>query len=160
MNPIAFSTKQDYKTYMKTAFLQYSRRWQTKVIFPFFIFISARAIFDSDSKGSILSIVIISLAMIASIFSFYIKAKNTYRSTPNAGEEIFWKINETGVHVTGNSFSQHLGWDSITKFSENKQCFFIWFNDTQNTYFPKSIVSEKELFEIKKIMFVNGKKGL
>ncbi|SDT48669.1 hypothetical protein SAMN05216490_3682 [Mucilaginibacter mallensis] len=163
MNPITFSTKLDYKTYMKLNLqrsYQGRRSWQGTIIWLFVITFGFATYNNFKTSHEITDLIIFSAFVLVLFIRPYINAKNMYKSTPNIGEEMFWKIDETGVEIKSKSSLTWRGWDSITKFSENKQWFSIWFNDTQSTYFPKSAVSEKELYEIKKLMFVNGKKGL
>ncbi|WP_183579341.1 YcxB family protein [Mucilaginibacter sp. X5P1] len=157
MDPITFSTKQDYKTYLS---LSLKKSYQNRTIWIFIFFLGFTTYQDFNITHDISNLIVFSAFVIILIANPYIAARNRYKSTPNADEELFWKIDDTGIEIKSKSSLTWTGWDSIIKFSENNQCFFIWFNSTQNTYFPKKAVSEKELYEIKKLMFVNGKKGL
>ena len=157
MNPITFSTKQDYKAYMS---LSLKKSYQNHTIWIFIFFLGFTTYQDFNISHDISSWIVFAVFVILFIGNPYIVARNRYKSTPNADEELFWRMDETGVEIKSKSSLTWAGWDSITKFSENNQWFFIWFNNTQNTYFPKNAVSEKELYEIKKLMFSNGKKGL
>jgi len=161
MKAVTFSTKIDYKSYTKLSFqMAYQSRPIRVVYFGclFFIVLALMAPDISKNEQS-LFIFLASIFMLSYPIRIYRLARNRFKSTPNANEEKLWLINEKGIDIKGNSYFAHSGWDMITKFSENKQYFFIYFNNSEYRYFPKSAVSESEFLEIKKLFFINGKKG-
>lgn len=157
MKPISFSFKSNYQTYLR---LSYSPQLQSG-IFPRIYSICLVGILlplfyttDYTAKW------IFSLAFLGLLITNFISRRNKYRSTPHVDEEVFWQLSEDGIDIKkGNFYFTHMGWDCITKFTENRNFFFIWFNNAEYTYFPKSAASAADLVEIKKLFFLNGKKG-
>jgi hypothetical protein len=68
---------------------------------------------------------------------------------------MFWKIDETGIQIIGNSFSQHMGWDNIINITYSKKWIFIWYNKMQYSFFPRDKVSESQLYEIIRLTYSN-----
>ena len=158
MKPITFSFRSNYHTLLR---LSYTPQVQSG-IFPriysvclVVLLVQFYYVSDYDSKW------IISIAFLGILITNFISRRSKYRSTPHIGEEFFWNMHEDGIDIKKGSFYfVHMGWDFITKFTENKHFFFIWYNNAEYIYFPKTAVSASELLEIKKLFFLNGKKGL
>jgi len=89
----------------------------------------------------------------------YRLARNRFKSTPNVGQEKFWAVDESGIEIRGRSFFQQTGWANIVRFSEDKKVFFIWYNNSEYSYFLKCAISESQLANIRQLFFQNGKKG-
>ena len=155
MNPITFTTQLDYKTYMKIAFQQYYQRWQIKAVYILFVYVSLVAIFASDSKRPVFSLSIDFITAIAFTFILYLKARMIYKSTPNAGQERHWLINDNGIEVKGNSSSFYAAWSEIFKITDSKKWIFIWFNKMQSYAIPKEFISHSEFLEINNLIISN-----
>ena len=153
MEPIAFSVQVDYKTHVNVALLQFYRKWQIKGIYILFIYLLFVSLFSSDKN--IVSAILVCVLAIAFTAVLCFRVRNVYKSTPRAGEKTFWKIDETGIHTTGNSFSQHVGWGNITNITYSKKWIFVWYNKIHYSFFPRDEVSESELHEIIKLTYSN-----
>jgi hypothetical protein len=153
MEPITFLIQLDYKTYIKASFLQYYLKWQIKGIYILFIYLLLVSLFSSDKN--IVSTILTFVIAIAFTVILYFRVRNVYKSTPHAGQEMFWKIDETGIQIIGNSFSQHMGWDNISNITYSKKWIFIWYNKMQYSFFPRDKVSESQLYEIIRLTYSN-----
>ncbi len=103
----------------------------------------------------LLTIFILVIIMVTYPMRIYNRAKNRFNSTPSSGEESFWKMDESGIEIKGRSSITHQGWDRFVKMTDNKNWVFIWYNNSQYTFFSKASISEAELKEIKRLVFIN-----
>ena len=117
-------------------------------------------VYDIPRAELILLTIFILAIMLTYPMRVYNRAKNRFNSTPSSGEESFWKIDETGIEIKSRSSFSHHGWDKFVKITNNKHWVFIWYNNSQYTFFSKVSIPDAELREIKRLVFVNRRNAV
>ena len=165
MKPITFSFTFDYSSFLKVVFNRFYNLGYIWLIYICAFFTISGALFNknsgdktSNNTDSILSITIVLIVILAIHLRVYLYARNIYKTTANAGEETFWTINETGIEKKTNSSLSQSAWTNIYKISDNKKWVFIYFNKLTFHCFPKSLISENDFVEIKKMFFASRNK--
>ena len=92
MQPIIFSYKIDYKSYIRVSF---NRLYATSSVWFIYIvcfFVAATNIFgpNSPNDSPIVSLFLAILVILILHLAFYYRVKNRYKTTPMVGEETFF----------------------------------------------------------------------
>jgi len=155
MNTITFSYKLDYKSYLKVCFRQLYKSWIVWFCYLCLFLLLTSAIFDNGLTSFDPTIAIIIVAIIIAVIHlrFYGRAKIRYKTTAMAGEETFWKMDENGIEKKSTSSFSTMGWNNVYKITNDKKWIFIFYNKSVCTGFPKNLLSETQLKEIKRKVF-------
>ncbi len=159
MIPITFSKQVGYRAYMKLAFQISFNSLTVWVIYITCLVLIFISLTDNDVKRNIATPLTIALIILMLLIPLriYGRANKRYKSTPNAGEESFWIIDENGIQVRNSLSSTKISWNAVIKITQNNHWIFIWYGNAQYSYIPRSAITEIELKEIKRLFFVNRK---
>jgi hypothetical protein len=159
MTPITFSRQVDFKTLLKVHYqLLIKSNYVLMMYFAgAFSLYLAFVVFEIPKSELALFTIAIIILMITYPMRIYKRAKTKFDSSPLAGQEAFWKIDDNGIEIKTNSSMSSYGWDVVIKITEDKYWVFLWFNKANYTFFPKSELPDDELQEIKRLVFINRK---
>jgi hypothetical protein len=109
---------------------------------------------DFDTTGPIIFFAVV---IIGTHLRILVKARGRYNTTPIVGQEIFWMMDDNGIERKNDSFFSQVGWNTIYKIKNDEKWVLIYANKASVTYFPKELISDEELREIKKAFFIAKK---
>jgi len=154
MEPIAFTSKTEYKDYLKFAILRYSQYWPSWIVYCIGVCLILNSVFDDDISKKYATIIVLMSVLIMLIIPLriYLKIKKAYSSNPFASEEINWTISELGIAFKQGSVSSKIGWDRITKISDSKEWIMLWYNKKPSLCFQKCFLTSDQINDFKKII--------
>jgi YcxB-like protein len=154
MEPIAFTTKTEYKESLKLSLLLYFQSAVFKLIYIagtclilFSIFVGDTANFDSSLTIIASVVVMILIPLIA-----FLKIRKSYRTNRYAGMEAHWVINESGVNFKQSTVAIEIGWDRINKVSDKKKWILIGHNKKILFFIQKRYLSLSQMDDFKKLI--------
>lgn len=155
MQTVTFTHKSTLKVALGALWMRFYTSYWTIALLGY-VFISQVALllmrkiaFKDFIKGW--TALILFLAFIALVV--FVRLKQAYKTTPSAGEESQWKIDNNGIEIKKSTLSITLGWDNIRKVETNKKWVLIYLNKIQCLYIPKEKITEHDLLEIKHLLF-------
>jgi len=154
MEPITFTSKTEYKDYLKFAFLRYSQYWPIWIIYCIGVCLVLNSLFDDSTSQNNDAIIIFAsiLVMIIIPLRIYLRIRKAYRSNPFADTEIHWTISESSVAFKQGSVTSEIGWDRISKISDNKEWIMLWYNKKPALCFQKRFLLLEQIADFKKII--------
>lgn len=157
MNHISFTYKADLKSYITLCFRQLYKTWTIWIYYSIFAICVFSAILDIGitSIDPIITVAFSALILISIHLRIYVFAKRRYKTSPTVDEERFWTIDDNGIEIKATSASTSMAWKSIYKIKNDEKWVFIYYNKSSSNYFPKSLLSDFDLSEIKRKVFEN-----
>jgi YcxB-like protein len=134
---------------MALAFSQLYKSWIIWLYYTCVVVCVALEVFSPDSDSMMLMIISI-VIFIAIHLRIYAFSRKRYKTSPTIDEEKFWTIDDNGIEIKTISASSSMGWKTIYKVKNDEKWVFIFYNRSAYNYFPKSLLSDFDLSEIRK----------
>ena len=153
MEPIIFSSIVEHKEYLILTFLQYFQNvviWFIYIICFYCIYNSLST--DTFSQNNELIIIASIMVMILIPTRAFFRIRNAYKTNPASGIDIHWTITESSVSFSQGSVSSQVGWDRITKITDNKKWIMLWYGKRPALNFQKRFLSVAQTNDFKKII--------
>ncbi|MFN8361812.1 MAG: YcxB family protein [Candidatus Kapaibacterium sp.] len=150
---LQLSGRIDYSDY-RNLILSISFNLKNWAIFIAFGTIYATGFYNYLSSEVKLLIPIGIIVFIFLIMGFTLRSiKKQYRDTAYLQHTMHYSLENTTLHIHGETFDSTIQWTHFTKVTETKK-FFLFYQGRIATFIPKSMFSEIELIEFKS--FINS----
>jgi hypothetical protein len=134
---------------MALAFSQLYKSWVIWLYYICVVVCVALMVFSPDSDS--MPLMIISIVILISVhLRIYLFSRKRYKTSPTVDEEKFWTIDDNGIEIKTISASSSMAWKTIYKIRNDEKWVFIFYNRASYNYFPKSLLSDFDLTEIRK----------
>lgn len=108
--------------------------------------------FIAVPKPEIYQYITLTLIAIIQPTVIFLTIKRNYDSSNHLAEQLEISLNETEIHVCGESFYTEISWEKLFKIDEVKNWFLIYQNTFSAILISKRNLTEQQIGEVRKIL--------